>query len=91
MIKPCRGCRHFSGGGICYAHRVWAYRYDPYIGRQCIQAVSSPLGELVRTMRAPGGDCGPDATLYSPTLWRRIWGWLFRSPPSTPSPRQEGE
>jgi hypothetical protein len=54
----------------------WHYVIDPYTGR----GRSEPLGDAwrptVSKMRAPGAECGPEAKLWAPNIWHRLWARL---------------
>lgn len=77
-MKQCNGCKHLvhtSGYDVCDAddgpfHSV----VDPLSGRVSVVHVD-PKKSLFRPrlheMRNPGGKCGPEASLYEPTLFRR--------------------
>jgi len=77
-MKSCNGCKYLASAtySVCSYDDPDHYSYEtnPYTGRED----RLPLGfrPTLKEMRSEGGKCGPDARLYSPTLFRKFLLWI---------------
>jgi hypothetical protein len=79
-MKTCSGCKHFIHVGMDYPvckvqDGPWEYQTDPYTGHEALISLGKhgALRPSARYMRERG-DCGPERSLYQPSLWRRVFG-----------------
>lgn len=79
MVKSCKGCRFrlvrrlTALQSVCMAHdgeikREWV---SPHDGRRTVYYGLRPT---IDEERAEGRPCGPEAKLFQPTIWRRLFG-----------------
>jgi hypothetical protein len=71
-MKSCRGCKfHWGDISVCTADKTPLRRFrNIYDG----SIRTSPICPNLGAMRAPGGACGPDASMYKPRWYRRLFG-----------------
>lgn len=74
-MKSCNGCKYLvrtSMADLC-RHDDPAPRWEKnqHTGRETY-VFTGYMRPTVQKMRSPGANCGPDAVLYDPTLFRRI-------------------
>lgn len=72
-MKQCNGCKyHVPSFDVCsHNDPEFVWETNPYTGKYGYR-ITGYFRPKVEKMRAEGGDCGPDAKLYSPTLLRKI-------------------
>jgi hypothetical protein len=79
-MKSCNGCKHLvntSNASYCRADDgPFEWVVNPYTARGRFLSVDgrSPFRPHAEEMRAPGGLCGPEATLWEPNWWRHLFG-----------------
>ena len=75
----CRGCKHYIGTvafAVCKAtDNPVHYEYNPYDGKRRQRYGFRPH---ITAMRASSGDCGPEARLFAPRWYLRLWKGLHR-------------
>ena len=78
-LKQCNGCKHLVAfSAACKGGEVLVRHINPYTGKAFWRSDS---GRVFRPSpveaRSEKGKCGPDAKLYEPTIWARIFPWAF--------------
>jgi hypothetical protein len=73
-MMPCTGCKHLRVGrrGYCARHDDQfqdCYVTDPTVNKTRMVPFLRPTTE---SMRAVGGECGPERKLFEPNFWRRL-------------------
>lgn len=79
-LKKCNGCKYLVKtaryGDLCsYDDPPYQETVNPYTGRTQQIATGYTRPEI-QEMRSENGKCGPEARLYSPTLFRRVLLWI---------------
>lgn len=76
-MKSCRGCRNLvspmgKGFAVCKAMDGTLNTQERY--PDGVTRTRYGLRPSIVAMRAPGAECGPDATLWRPTWWWSLTG-----------------
>lgn len=85
--RTCRTCRFRVNASrhVCSQGDVWRQGVFPNTVRNPVTGLThthyppgyGTLRPGCESMRAPGGDCGPEGHLYEPRLRTRLWRWLL--------------
>ena len=78
-MKSCNGCKYllkFTLSDHCtHDDPEIVYETNLYTGRRN-RVWTGYFRPSTQEMRAENGNCGPDARLYSPTLFRKLLLWI---------------
>jgi hypothetical protein len=76
MTDSCRTCKYrvrAPSMSVCRARDKRTTRQSPHDG--VVYAVYC-FRPTIDEMRAEGAPCGPDARLYRPSWWLKVWRWI---------------